>query len=95
MRYIDDISYISILCINEINSIHPTSKSTADWSNERVDFLDTEVTHENNLQFILYNLQSTINLQFLDATPCHPYYCNKSMSYSQALRLNRICFDKF
>ena len=31
--------------------------------------------------------------QFLDSTFCHSYYCKKSISYSQALRYNRICSD--
>ena len=26
----------------------------------------------------------------LDPTSCHPYHCRKGISYSQALRLNRI-----
>ena len=29
--------------------------------------------------------------QYLDSSSCHPYNCKKSISYSQAVRLNRIC----
>ena len=55
-RYIDDILFIwehdeeSLKeFINEINSFHPTIKLTADWSKEKVIFLDFEVTLNNGV----------------------------------------------
>ena len=36
---------------------------------------------------------STDTHQFLDPRSTHPYHCKKGISYSQALRLNRICSD--
>ena len=35
--------------INEINSFHPTIKFTADWSKEKVNVLDVEVTLNNGV----------------------------------------------
>ena len=31
--------------------------------------------------------------QCLDPNSSHPYHCKKGITYSQALRLNRICCD--
>ena len=33
--------------------------------------------------------------QFLGPTSSHPYHCKKGIPYSQSLRLNRICSDKY
>ena len=38
------------------------------------------------------HIKPTDTHPFLD-TSCHPYHCKKSISYSQALRHNRICSD--
>ena len=53
-RYISDIFFIwehgeELLneFINDINSFHPTIKFMADWSKEKVDLLDVEVTLQN------------------------------------------------
>ena len=39
------------------------------------------------------HIKPTGTHQFLDSTSCHPYHCNKSIPYIQALRYNRICSD--
>ena len=55
-RHIDDVFFIwahgekSLKeFINEINSFHPTIKFTADWSKEKVNFIDVEVTLKNDV----------------------------------------------
>ena len=55
-RYVDNIFFIwehgeeSLKAfINEINSFHPTIKFSADWSKEKVNFLDVEVTLKNGV----------------------------------------------
>ena len=35
--------------INEINSFYPTIKFTADWSREKLNFLDVEATLKNGV----------------------------------------------
>ena len=100
-RYIDDIFFIwehgeeSLQeFINEINSFHPTIKFTADWSKEKVNFLDVEVTLKNSVLSTDLFVKPTDTHQFLDPTSCHPYHCKKGIPYSQTLRLNRIYSDK-
>ena len=77
--------------INEINSFHPTIKFTADWSKEKVDFLDAEVTLNNGVLSTNLFVKPTDTHHFLDPTSCHPYHRKKGIHYNQTLRLNRIC----
>ena len=65
----------------------------ADWSKEKVKFLDVEVTHKNGALSVVLFVKPTDTYQFLDPTSCHPYHCKKGIPYSQTLRLNRICSD--
>ena len=41
----------------------------------------------------LIYIKPTDTPQFLNLTSCHPYYCKKSVPYSQALRCNKVCSD--
>ena len=84
-RYIDDIFFIwehgeELLkeFINEINSFHPTIKFTADWSKEKVNFLDVEVTLNNGVLSTDLFVKPTDTHQFLDPTSCHPYHCKQA-----------------
>ena len=97
-RYIDDIFLIwehgeeSLkLFLEKINSIHPTIKFTADWSYSSVNFLDVKVIMKDGEIITDLYVKPTDTHQYLDSSSCHPYHCKKSIPYSQALRLNRIC----
>ena len=79
--------------INEINSFHPTTKFTADWSKEKIDFLDVKVTLKNSVLSTDLFVKPTDTHQFLDPTSCHPYHCKKGIPYIQTLTLNSICSD--
>ena len=98
-RYIDDIFFMwehgeELLkeFINKINSFHPTIKFTADWSKEKVNFLDVEVTLNNGVLSTDLFVKPTDTHQFLDPTSCHHYHCKKATPYSQTLKL-KICSD--
>ena len=86
-RYIDDIFFIwehdeeSLKeFLNDINSFHSTIKFTADWSKEKVNFLDVEVTLNNGVLSTDLFVKPTDTPQFLDPTSCHPYHCKKTHS---------------
>ena len=38
-------------------------------------------------------VKQTDSHQYLDPSLRHPYHCSKSISYSQTLRINRICLE--
>ena len=92
-RYTDDIFFIwehgeeSLKeFITEANSFHPTIKFTANWSKEKVNFLDVKVTFINGVLSPDLFVKPTDTHQFLDPTSCHPYHCKKSTPYSQTLK---------
>ena len=96
-RYIDDIFLIwehgeeSLkLFLEKINTIHPTIKFTADWSYSSVNFLDVKVIMKDGKIIADLYVKPTDTHQY-DSSLCHPYHCKKSIPYSHALRLNRIC----
>ena len=57
-----------------------------DWSKEKVNFLDVEVTLKNGVLSDDLFIEPTDTHQFLDPTSCHPYHCKKGIHYRQTLR---------
>ena len=105
-RYIDDIFMLwehgekeLKAFLEALNSCHPTIKFTAEYSKEKIIFLDVSVRKvSSHLVTDLY-VKPTDTHQYLHASSCHVYHSKKSIPYSQALRFNRICsenvyFDK-
>ena len=82
---------ISKLFLENINSIHPTIKFTADWTYSSDNFLDVKVILKDGKIITDWYVKPTDTHQCFDSSSCHPYHCEKSISYSQAQRLNRIC----
>ena len=64
--------------IIDINSFHPTIKFTADWSKEKFNFLDVEVTLNSGVLSTNLFVKPADTHQFLDPTSCHPYHCKKA-----------------
>ena len=105
-RYIDDIFMIwnhgeeaLMEFLEKLNSFHPTIKFTAEWSREKINYLDVSVIRIGNRLHTDLFVKPTDTHQYLHASSCHVYHSKKSIPYSQALRLNRICsensfFDK-
>ena len=98
LRYIDDIlmvwtqgnekleSFIAYL-----NSIHTTIKFTSERSTTSIPFLDVKIILENGkIETDLY-CKPTDKHQYLQHPSSHPYHTKKSIPYSLALRLRRIC----
>ena len=91
-RYIDDIFMLwqhgeeSLnIFLKTLNSVHETIKFTADYSSDRVNFLDVEVILRNNKILTDLYVKKTDTHQYLDFSSCHPRHCKTSIPYSQAL----------
>ena len=76
-----------------LNCYHPTIKFTADYSREETHFLDVSVRKINNQLVTHIYIKPTDTHQYLHASSCHVYHSKKSILYSKALRLNRICSE--
>jgi hypothetical protein len=102
-RYIDDIFVIwtgtknkFTNFANQINNLHPTIKFTNEFNYEgkSTTFLDLTVSVINNkIKTDLYR-KETDKVQYLLPSSCHPTHTFKSVPYSLALRLVRICSEK-
>ena len=98
-RFIDDVFCIwthGVEAFKEftkyLNSIHPSIKFTYEFSEEKIDFLDTTVKLDENRRLIttLYNKPTDTHL-YLDFTSAHPKTVMDKGPYGQYLRLRRIC----
>ena len=101
LRYLDDI-----FCIwtqgrekleeffSFLNEFHPTIKFTMEQSTDTINFLDVKVTKvQNQLETDLYT-KNTDTHQYLHASSCHRNTHKKSIPYSQAVRMKRICSNQ-
>ena len=100
-RYIDDIFMIWTegednlkTFINYLNSIHPTIKFTHEYSNssnQSLPFLDVQVHLNNNQIQTDLHTKPTDKHQYLLKSSCHPAHTKRTIPFSLALRLRRIC----
>ena len=97
-RFIDDVDMKWTHGDKEIdeflehaNSIHPSIKFTHEVSKTKMSFLDTTTAvKEANMTTDLYS-KPTDKHQYLSPISCHPKHCFKSIPFSQAIRVKRIC----
>ena len=99
LRYIDDIFLIWTGSEHElndfiemINNVHPSIKFDTEYSYKEIHFLDTKVNISENKEIVtsLYNKPTDRNT-FIHHKSYHPPATKKSIPYSQALRISRIC----
>ena len=97
-KFIDDVDMKWTLSDEELqnflsraNNLHPSIKFTHEISNTTISFLDTSSSlSEGVLSTDLYSKPTDTN-QCLLPSSCHPPHVTKSIPYSQALRIRRIC----
>ena len=73
-----------------LNSYHPTIKFTANYSRDKISFLDVDIIKKGNQLVADLYIKPTDTHQYLHSSFCHVFHSKKSIPYSQALMLNRI-----
>ena len=98
LRYIDDIFMVWTHgqeklddFIKYLNNIHPTIKFTSERSTTSIPFLDVNIQLNNGKIETDLFYKPTDKHQYLLHSSSHPYHTKKSIPYSLALRLRRIC----
>ena len=77
--------------LETLNCYHPTIKFTAEYSRAKMNFLNVPVMRKGNQLVTDLYVKPTDTHQYLHASSCHVSHCKKSIPFSQALHLNRIC----
>ena len=99
LRYINDIILIRAKSENELltffeklNQQHFPIKFEMKYSKDKIEFLDalTYKDKNNYIQTTLYK-NPTDHQNYIHSKSAHPFSLKKSIAYSQALRLKRIC----
>ena len=101
LRFIDDIFLIWNCTktefenlLKKINECHPSIKFEYEMSKTGINFLDnTEFKVSNKLRTKLY-VKPTDRQSYLHGKSEHPNSTKKSITYSQALRFNKICYNR-
>ena len=93
-RYIDDVgaAQCSRSDLEEYTSnFHPALKFTSTISELELPFLDISLRINNNDIQISVFYKETDTHNYLHYTSLHPNHCKRAVTYSQFLRLRRIC----
>ena len=100
-RYIDDVFFIwnhgpdkLVSFMTEFNNYHCNIKFTNESNKENIMFLYLDVSLSGNKLTTDLDTKSTDKHQYLHYTSAHPAHTKHSISYRQALRMNRICSYK-
>ena len=79
--------------VDYLNNLHPTIKFTCSHSLTNIPFLDVMVSLKDGLIETDLYTKPTDKHQYLLISSCHPTHTKRSIPYSLALRLRRICSD--
>ena len=100
-RYIDDIFFIWThgeeklkTFMAELNSFNDNIKFTYEYNKDSIPFLGLKVISFNGKLITSFYSKPTDCRQYLHYESCHPDHTKRSIVYSQALRLKRVCSRK-
>ena len=86
------LRFIGHQFIGHMNQYHPTIKFTAEYSRDKVSFLDTwvKISNDGKIYTDLYS-KPTDTHNYLHFSSCHPSHCKTGGPYGEFLRLRRNC----
>ena len=76
------------------NSSHPNIKFTHESNKQHIPLLDLNMNLSGNKLSTDQYIKLTDRPQYLHYTSSHPEHTKKSVVYSQALKLSRICSEE-
>ena len=76
--------------LEKLSSCHPNIKFTANYSREKISFLDVEVVKKRKQLLADHYIKPIDAIQYLYASSCHVFHLKVSIHYRQTLRLNRV-----
>ena len=76
--------------LEKLSSYHSNIKFTANYSREKISFLDVEVVKKRNQLLADHYIKPIDAIQYLYASSCHVFHLKISIHYRQTLRLNRV-----
>ena len=80
--------------IEQINTVHPTIKFEANYSFNSINFLDTHIYKNKNRKLCTtLHVKPTDRQSYLHHKSYHPTASKRSITYSQALRIRKICTE--
>ena len=80
--------------IKQINTLHPTIKFEANYSFNSINFLDTHIyKNKDGKLCITLHVKPTDRQSYLHHKSYHPTATKRSITYSQALRIRKICTE--
>ena len=74
-----------------LKNYHPTINFTVEYSLDKVNFSNVEVRRCGHKLLTDFYIKPTDTDQYLEFSSCRVYHSEKSISYNQAHRSNRIC----
>ena len=103
LRYLDYIFCLTTDSIEKLkeffeflNAFHPSLKFTMDYSPDQINYLDVLITKDESRKTSRTSLctKPTDTHHYLHAQSCHRSVYKKSIPYSQAVRMKRICSEE-
>ena len=99
-RYVDDVFGIWVNGLEALkdfhkmtNSIHQNIKTELRYSSEKIEFLDVNVSLENNVIKTDLYCKDTDKHMYLEMDSCHPKNVKTAIPYGLGIRVKRICSE--